>query len=1674
MDLRSLFLALAAEVGHVEAILAPDAPPLRFADLARCIEQARDDLAGLGIGRGDRVAVILPRGPETAVCSVAVAACATCVPLNPDYTAAELERYLGKLAPRAVIIGNDQGETPRRVAAGLGIRAIDLVTAGDGPAGAFRLRGEAAPRPAARPWASPDDTAFILLTSGTTSREKLVPVTHRQILVLAQATGDRFALGPRDRCLHAVPMFHANGLLTALLSPLAAGCGVICPPRADLPSIFAAIEALQPTWFPVGYTVHLALLDQMEADRQIGAQRETETYRQIARRANLRFMLSSAGSLDPEVLRRLEDAFDAPVVERYATSETGMLTANPLPPGIRKPGTVGTPLCNEIRILDGAGAPAGRLEDGEIVVRGPSVFDGYLDDPEANRSAFTDGWFRTGDLGHLDDDGYLVITGRIKELISRGGEKISPVEVERVLTAHRSVARACVFPLPHPTLGEEVAAAVVLAWPGASSAEELVGFARERLAPFKVPRRIFLVSALPIAATNKVDRRAVARSCLATLAQEAAPSPDVGASALEGALSGLWGAVLKRARVGRHDDFFLLGGDSLRGQQLVGNVLELFGVDVPVMALFDDAATVSGMARMIEAARRGGTRAAAAAAEVTAGRPRRSAPGPLALSAAQTRAWFLARFEPGDPAYNQPHAYRLEGAVDVAALHAGLQAVADRHEIMRTTYAQVGDEPRQIVREGARVEFQRVDLSAVPDEAREQALRDALSAEARRPFDLESDLPVRFTLITLGERQHAFLGAWHHIAHDGWSEGVFVRELSAAYNTHRSGRPAPLPPPALQYADYATWQRDRLATPALAAQLRYWQGHLEGLAPLDLPTDHPRPRIQGFTGRSVGVVLPATLSDAVKALARAERATLFMVLLAGFQVLLHRLSGATDVAVGMPIAGRGRVELEDLIGFFANTLVLRTDLRGNPSFREVLAQVRQRALSAYANQDVPFEKLVEVLAPPRDPSRNPLFQIAFAMLNTAPPELALDGIEARPLSVPIGTAKFDLTVMLRETGGAVHTSWTYCADLFERATIETMARRFHRLLEAIIRDPDQRIAQVSVLDEAERARLLAVSTGPPASRVTESIATLFEAQAAATPDAIAVIHEGVTLTYRELNEQGDRLARRMRTLGVELGTRVGVCLEPGPELIVSLVAVLKAGAVYVPLDPAAPRARLTFIVNDAAIAVVLTNEGLRECVPGSARVISVEDAEPMSAPLAADPTRPEPGPDLACILYTSGTSGRPKGVAIRQASVIRLVRETNYVAVSPADTVAQASNVAFDAATFEIWGALLNGARLALLPRAVLLSPPVLAAELHRHGVTCAFLTTAVFHLMSEHVPDAFRGLRYLLFGGETCEPDRVRAVLEAGGPQHLVHVYGPTETTTFATHHLVRRVESRRPVPIGRPIAGAEVFVIDPHGALAPHGVVGEIYIGGAGVAAGYIDGDADGQSRFLPHPIRPGAGPVYRTGDLGRWRHDDELEFVGRVDAQVKIRGFRVEPAEVSAALNEHPAIAQSTVMARRSATGDVRLAAYFTSRAGNGSPAPGADLRRFLALRLPEYMIPTAFVHLADLPLTANGKVDQDALPEPDARHTPAAPDGLAPISDATEGALGRIWGEVLGVETIDLDDDFFALGGHSLMVFGVIARVRRDLRVELPLSAIFEAPTIRALAARLRDMSIGATR
>ena len=670
---------------------------------------------------------------------------------------------------------------------------------------------------------------------------------------------------------------------------------------------------------------------------------------------------------------------------------------------------------------------------------------------------------------------------------------------------------------------------------------------------------------------------------------------------------------------------------------------------------------------------------------------------------------------------------------------------------------------------------------------------------------------------------------------------------------------------------------------------------------------------------------------------------------------------------------------------------------------------------------------------------------------------------------PRASAKFDLTLTLRETGQGLRARWEYRTDLFEATTIERMAGHYQVLLESIVAEPGKRIGTLALMSAGERDRLLVQWNDTSADYSREGcIHELFEAQAARTPQAMAVLHEGAALTYAELNARANQLAHCLRAAGVGAQARVGICLERGLELIVGLLGILKAGAAYVPLDPDLPRERLAFVLRDAAVAALITQQGLLGRLPQTARrpLCLDRDWQEIAAHGTANLASTASPRHLAYIMYTSGSTGRPKGVAIRQEGVVRLVKEPNYVSLSPEDAIAQVSNVAFDAATFEVWGALLNGARLVILARDVTLSPAALAAALAALRISCMFLPTALFNRISGERPGAFRTLRYLLFGGEPCDPDRVKDVLNAGGPRHLLHVYGPTETTTFATFHEVRGVESGRTIPIGRPISATEVFLLDSRGEAVPVGATGEIYIGGPGVAAGYIGNSEETSARFVGHPLRRESEErVYRTGDLARRRADGSLEFLGRNDAQVKIRGFRIEPSEISATLNGHPGVQTSYVMARPRASGDVGLLAYFVPREPRGEPVHPAELRRFLSSRVPAYMVPVSFVQVSSLPLTPNGKVDYRALPDPASHGIPASSEYAAP-RDEIERQICKIWAEVLGIERVGLDDNFFEIGGHSLLAARLFARIAEALGRLLPLGVLFTGPTVRALAEHYR--------
>jgi amino acid adenylation domain-containing protein len=922
------------------------------------------------------------------------------------------------------------------------------------------------------------------------------------------------------------------------------------------------------------------------------------------------------------------------------------------------------------------------------------------------------------------------------------------------------------------------------------------------------------------------------------------------------------------------------------------------------------------------------------------------------LSFAQQRLWFIDRLTLDSPFYNIPEALRLGGRLDVGALERSFDEIVRRHEALRTAFTTDGANPVQVVCEPARACVGVTDLSALPEDARErEALRLAVE-EAQRPFDLTRAPLTRARLLRLGAREHVLLVTTHHIVSDGWSVGVFLRELSALYGAHLRGEPSPLEELPAQYADFAVWQREWLQGEVLEEQLRYWRRQLGGELPvLELPTDRPRPPALSYKGADRHFELTAELTGRLKEFSRREGVTLFMSLLAAFNALLHRYTGQTDLVVGAPIAGRNRRELEGLIGFFVNTLALRTDLSGRPSFRELLGRVRATTLGAFAHQELPFEKLVEELHPQRDMSRNPLFQVTLALQNAPLEEMEMPGLRVSPLDIGNDATRFDLEFHLWEAEGQLAGNLIYNTDLFDAATVERMLGHFANLLEAALDAPDVRLSDLPMMTEAQRRQVLEAWNDTRGEYPRDAcVHELFEAQAARAPEAAAVTAGDARLTYGELNASANRLARRLRALGVGAESRVGVLMERSPEMVAAFLAILKAGGAYVPLDLSYPKPRLRFMLEDAGVRVVLT--GRRQlsllpdsgahvlCLDGEGEEIARERAEDLGPVAAAD--------NAACVIYTSGSTGRAKGVCIDHRAVNRLVCRTDYIELSPSDRVAQTSTATFDAATFEIWGALLNGAQLDIVPRDTALSPAALAAHIKERGVTVLFLTTALFNQVAAAQPRAFAPLDNLMFGGEAADPRWVREVLSKGGQRRLLHFYGPTENTTFSTWHLVEAVEENAAtVPIGGPVKNTQAYILDGDLRPVPVGVAGELCVGGDGLMRGYLNRPALTAEKLVPHPFstEPGAR-LYRTGDLTRFRPDGRIEFLGRVDHQVKIRGHRIEPGEIEAVTSEHPSVRECVVLAREDRPGERRLVAYVVaapdSEAVADAEAAGDGLR------------------------------------------------------------------------------------------------------------------------------------
>ena len=1641
------------------AILAPDRKPLSYGRLCNHIEYVVSFLHELGIGRNDRIGIVLPDGPEMTTAFLSVIACTTFVPLNPAYREQEFDISFSEMKIKSVILEAGKDSPARLVAGKKNIPIIELIPHADDESGLFHLESHETVETHAEKsdFAKPDDIALLLQTSGTTSRAKIVPLTVSNIFSSAHYIVASLQLRHTDRCLNIMPMFHIAGLVSPVLASLIAGSSVICTSGFSRDRFFDWIYSFRPTWYSAVPTMHEEVIKIAEKGQFHPEQNP------------LRFIRSISFSISSSVSEKLESIFRVPVIQTYGLTEALPITSSPMPPGTRKQGSVGIPAGPDVAIMDKNGGILSYGELGEIAVRGPNVVKGYENNLQENERAFASGWFKTGDLGYMDEDGCLYIRGRLKEIINRGGQKVSPHEIEVILREHPAVVDAAAFGVPHRRLGEAVVAVVVAESSRSVTERELRNCLADQLAEYKVPQQIIFAESIPRGSSGKVNRHSLSEFFSHFLTPDfMAPQTET-----ERMIARLWGDVLGLDTIGRNDNFFALGGDSLLATQVIARLGAMMGKRFPIKTIFENT-TVGEFARAVselgnddetdDIPVHGSSRAVDKNMV-----PPDTHPDLLPLSSMQQRLWFLDQGELNRQAYTVPIAVRMKGKLNRGILTNAINEVIRRHDILRTRVTVHEGVPYQVVVPSLTLALPVMELDHLVESERDSEAMRLILKEVQQPFDLAQGPQIRAAVLRLGEDDHILLFTIHHIIFDHWSTGILFHELSVLYEAYADGKPSPLPALLIQYADYAQWQRQRLQGERLATQLSYWKSQLDGAPPmLKLPTDKPRPPVQTYQGARHTMTFSPDLLGEIRSLAQCEGVTVFMILLAAFTTLLCRYTGQEDMVIGTPIANRSSVALENLIGFFVNTLVLRTDLSGNPTFRELIVRARESLLGAHDHQDLPFEKLVEELQPARNLGHSPLFQVMFAFQNSPGRKMTLPGLSVNRMKVHNGTAKYDLVLFMAESPEGLSATAEYNTDLFEEATIKRMLGHLQVLLRGIIENPDKHLSELPLLTEEEKQRIVIEwnKTGRSYPR-NRCIHELFEDQAGRAPESIAVVSQNQQLTYGELNKQANQLARYLIRRGMKPGDIVAICMERSPEMVVGLLGILKAGGSYVPLDPLYPKERLAFMLQDSQACILLTRGKLSDIPPDlKIQIIRADgDGETIAGEKSMNMLNMARAEDRAYVIYTSGSTGRPKGVAVPHRAVVRLVRDTDYVRLESTDRMAQISNISFDAASFEIWGAFLNGACLHIISKIEVLAPDDFGSQLQKQKISVLFMTTALFNLMARELPTAFRSLRYLLFGGETADPACVRKILEEGPPKRLLHVYGPTESTTFATWYQVKSVpEDALTIPIGRPISNTTVYLLDKNLQPVPTGVGGELFIGGEGLAQGYLNDAGTTGEKFIPDPFGKEEGArLYRTGDIARYDLDGNIEFLGRIDNQIKIRGFRVEPGEIEAVLGQHRAVKSSIVVGSNDQTEGKRLLAYVVPV--EGSSITYHDLRTFLAKNLPDYMVPARFVFLKALPLTPNGKVDRRALPEIEDYRAEPKETFVAP-GDTLEKHLTGAWEKVLGLQQVGIKDNFFALGGHSLLAVQLMAEIKKVTGQRIPVITLFQSPTIEQLAETIR--------
>lgn len=1600
---------------------------LTYLELNHQANQLAHYLIGLGVGAEMRVCVCLQPSLKISVALLGILkAGAVYVPLDPNYPRDRLAMILEDNQPQVILTQGDLlPNLPNITAEIFGSdrdwQSIEALPT-DNPTVNIDL----------------DQTAYIIYTSGTTGKPKGVMTSYRNLQHYIFGALERFGFD-HSTIIPAIARFSFSITFLELLSPLVAGGTLMILEREQILDFRQMCQILeQITALHASPNLLKKLLVYIQ-DNGIS----------LAKFRGLKHV-STGGDLVPaDVLEAMQRVFqNAEIYVIYGCSEVSCMACSHFV-SRQQPITktlVGQPFPNvTVRLYESEQKSVPIGETGEVYISGAGVVKGYLEQSELTSEKFViidqQRWYCTGDRGRFDVDGNLEIIGRTDFQIKLNGIRIEPGEIEVVLRQIHGVREAVVVRRELNSGEPGIVAYLTIHPPDLPEITDIRSYLQGKLPDYMIPAAFVILEALPLNLNQKVDRQALPAPIFESSDRYVAPR-----NSREQLLAETWAVILGIELISIHDDFFSLGGNSLLAAQIVSRLQESLGLDLTIRGLFEHL-TIASLADHLATLN-----------------PRAKSFPPiipiprdvdLPLSSTQSRLWILTQLEEGI-AYNIPLAFRLEGRLNSRALQQSLSEIVRRHEVLRTIFPVLDGVPVQRILPPPVIPLPLIPL------LQESQIQHLAQQEAQRPFDLSQDLPIRTTLLQLGEYTHILLLTIHHIVSDGWSLEVLQRELAILYSAYCQNAPSPLTDLPIQYADFAHWQREWLKGEAVHHQLIYWRQQLRGMPPLlELPSDRPRPPIQSYQGQTEFFTISPELTHRIKFLSQQARATLFMTLLAAFAMLLSRYSNQSQLVIGSPIANRHHPDIEPLIGFFINLLALPIDLSGNPTCWEFLQRIRQISLDAYANQDLPFNELVEAIQPPRHLSHSPLFQVLFILQNSPGEPLQLPGLNITPLKVESGTVKYDLTLMMTETESGLTAELEYSSLLFDRPTIQRLVGHFVVLLEGIVTNPQQPISHLPLLTVAEQRQLLVEwnSTQVDYPR-DKGIHQLFEDQVLRTPDAIAVVFAEQQLTYQELNCRANQLAHYLQSLGIKPESLVGISVERSLEMVIGLLGILKAGAAYVPLDPTYPADRVAYILSNSEASFLLTTSNLLATLPPKAtQFICLDTASTVISQQKESNPDSEIAPNnLSYVIYTSGSTGKPKGVQICHQSLVNFINSMkNEPGLNQGDRLLAVTTISFDIHTLEIYLPLTVGATIILASREMTIDGGQLAHQMAKYDVNVMQATPATWRML---LISDWQGSPKLkaICGGEALPKELANRLLAKIGS--LWNIYGPTETTVWST---TCQVTGNSPSDnedaaesIGRPIANTQIYILDQLLQPVPIGVIGELYIGGDGVARGYLKRPELNAANFLSNPFKSNSR-IYKTGDLARYLPSGNIEYLGRIDNQVKIRGFRIEIGEIENVLEQHSQVEQAIVIVREDTPGNKQLVAYIV---GQSQPSI-QELRQFLKIQLPDYMIPSAFVMLEALPLTPNGKIDRRALPAPENIRLDAEATFVAPCNEL-EIHLVKIWEQILGVKPIGIKDNFFELGGHSLTAVRLVAEIEKVWQKKLPLSVLFQKQTIAEFA------------